>query len=48
MIRIFYQLIVFYLSLHLLWYLFRQKKFWSQASAVLVLVLFLLRLLGIK
>jgi hypothetical protein len=48
MIRIFYQLIVFYLSLHLLWYLFHQKKFWSQASAVLVLVLFLLRLLGIK
>ena len=48
MIRIFYQLIVLYLSLHLLWYLFRQKKFWGQASAVLVLVLFLLRLFWIK
>jgi len=48
MIRIFYQLIVLYLSLHLLWYLFRQKKFWDQASVVLVLVLFLLRLFWIK
>ncbi len=42
--RFFYHLIVFYLSLNLIWYLFREKKFWSQASAVLVLIIFLLRL----
>jgi hypothetical protein len=48
MIRLFYHLIVLYLSLHLVWYMVRQRKFWSQASAVLVLVLFLLRLFWIK
>jgi len=48
MIRLFYHLIVMYLSLHLVWYMFRQRKFWSQTSAVLVLVLFLLRLFWIK
>lgn len=46
--RVIYLLIVFYLSLHLIWYLFRQKNFWSQASTVLVLALFLLRLFLIK
>ena len=46
--RIIYLLIVLYLSLHLVWYLFRQRNFWSQASAVLVLALFLLRLFLIK
>jgi hypothetical protein len=48
MIRLFYHLIVLYLSLHLVWYMLRQRKFWGQASAVLVLVLFLLRLFWIK
>jgi hypothetical protein len=48
MIRIFYELIVLYVSLHLTWYLFRQRKFWNQASAVLILTLFVLRLFGIK
>jgi hypothetical protein len=48
MLRIFYHLIVLYLSFHLLWHLFRQKKPWSQAGAALVLTLFLLRLFLIK
>jgi hypothetical protein len=46
--RIFYQLVVLYLSLHFLWYLFRQKKPWSQAATALVLTLFLLRLFLVK
>ena len=46
--RIFYHLIVLYFSLHLLWFLLRQKKIWSQLSAALVLALFLLRLFLIK
>jgi hypothetical protein len=48
MIRIFYLLIVLYLSLHLFWHLFRQKKPWTQAGTALVLTLFLLRLFLIK
>jgi len=48
MIRMFYQLTVLYLSLHLLWHLFREKKAWSQAATALVLTLFLLRLFLVK
>jgi hypothetical protein len=43
-----YHLIVLYLTLNLVRYLFREKKFWSQAGAVLVLILFILRLFLIK
>ena len=46
--RFVYQLIVLYLTAHLLWYLFREKKAWAQASTVMVLALFLLRLFWIK
>lgn len=46
--RLFYHLIVLYFSLHLLWFLLRQKKIGSQVSVALVLALFLLRLLLIK
>jgi len=46
--RILYHLIVFYITIHLVWGLFREKKFWKQASLVLVLILFLLRLLLIE
>jgi len=48
MIRFFYNLIVLYLSLHLIGYLFRRKKPWDQAGAALVLTLFLLRLFLVK
>jgi hypothetical protein len=48
MIRIFYHLIVLYLSFHLLWHLFRQKRPQDQAGTALVLTLFLLRLLLVK
>jgi hypothetical protein len=48
MLKFVYQIIVFYLSLHLFWHLVRQKDFWSKASTVLVLTLFLLRLFWIK
>ncbi len=48
MLRFLYLLMVLYWSLHMIGYLFRQKKLWNQASLVLVFVLFLLRLLSIK
>lgn len=47
-LRYFYHFLVLYLSLHFLWYIFRQKKTWNQAGAALVLTLFLLRLFLIK
>ncbi|MGB7295204.1 MAG: hypothetical protein WBC70_06395 [Candidatus Aminicenantales bacterium] len=47
-VRLFYDIIVLYLSLHFLWYVVRQKKLWNQADAALVLTLFLLRLFLIK
>ena len=46
--RIFYQVIVFYLAVHAVFYIFREKKFWKQAGAALVLILFFLRLVLIK
>lgn len=46
--RILYHLIVFCITIQLVWYLFREKNFWKQASLVLVLVLFLLRLFLIE
>jgi len=46
--QIIYQIIVFYLTLNLVFYLFVKKKFWSQFSAFIVLVMFLLRLFLIK
>jgi len=42
--RYIYHLIVLYLTVHFLWLLFREKKFWKQAGIVLVLIMFLLRL----
>ena len=45
---ILYHLIVLYLTVHFVWYLFRERKFWLQASTALVLILFLLRLFLIK
>ncbi len=46
--QIIYQIIVFYMTLHLIWFVFREKKFEDQASGAIVLILFLLRLLLIK
>lgn len=46
--KILYQLIVLFLSIHLIWYLFREKKFWNQVGAAIVLILFLLRLVMLK
>lgn len=46
--RILYHLIVLYMTILLVWYLFREKNFWKQAGLVLVLVLFLLRLFLIE
>jgi len=43
-----YHLIVFYLTVNLIWYLFREKKFWNQVSTAIVLIIFLLRLFLIK
>ncbi|MBN2409281.1 MAG: hypothetical protein JXE07_06040 [Candidatus Aminicenantes bacterium] len=47
-VRLLYDIIVLYLSLHFLWYIVRQKKIWDQAGAALVLALLLLRLFHIK
>jgi len=43
-----YHLIVFYLTVNLIWYLFCEKKFWNQVSTAIVLIIFLLRLFLIK
>ena len=48
MIQIIYHIIVIYLTLHLVWFIIREKKFWNQLGAAIVLVVFLLRLLLIK
>ncbi|MGB3863746.1 MAG: hypothetical protein WBE11_04680 [Candidatus Aminicenantaceae bacterium] len=48
MIKIIYHLIVLFLTLNLIWYLFREKQFWSQLSTAIVLIMFLLRLFLIK
>jgi hypothetical protein len=42
--RIFYQILVLYLSVHGTLLLFREKNIWKQVGIVLVLSLFLLRL----
>lgn len=46
--RIFYWLLVFYLTINLIVALFKGKKIWTQVAASLVLILFLLRLLSIQ
>jgi hypothetical protein len=46
--QIIYHLIVFYMTVHLIWYIFREKKFWNQLSAAIVLIVLSLRLLLIK
>lgn len=43
-----YRLIVLFFAVHVGLYLFREKRFWNQAGAVIVLVIFALRLLLIK
>lgn len=46
--KVIYHLLVLYLTMNLVWYLFREKKTWAQASTVLVLIMFLLRLFLVK
>lgn len=48
MMKSIYLLIVLYVTIHLVWALFRERSFWKQASIVLVLVLFGLRLFLIQ
>ncbi len=47
-VDIVYRLIVLYFAVHLVVYVIRERKFWNQAGAVIVLVLFVLRVLLIK
>jgi hypothetical protein len=47
-VEIVYRLIVLYFVVHLAVYMVRERKFWSQVGAAVVLVLFALRLLLIK
>jgi hypothetical protein len=46
--QIIYHIIVLYLTIHLIWFIIREKKFWDQLSGMIVLIMFLLRLLLIK
>lgn len=46
--QIIYHLIVLYLTLHLIWFVIREKKFRDQLSGAIVLIIFLLRLLLVK
>jgi hypothetical protein len=46
--KIVYHLFVAYLTVHLGWYILRERSFLKQAGAALVLVVFLLRLLLIQ
>jgi hypothetical protein len=46
--QIIYHLIVFYMTVHLIWYIFREEKFWSRLSTSIVLIVLFLRLLLIK
>jgi hypothetical protein len=48
MIHIFYHILVFYLTVHLVWYIVREKKFWNRLGATMVLVVFILRLFLVK
>jgi len=48
MIQIIYHIIVLYLTIHLVWFIVREKKFWDQLSGMIVLIIFLLRLFLIK
>jgi hypothetical protein len=43
-----YQFIVLYMAIHFIWYLFHERNLWGKVSAVLILILFLLRLFLIK
>lgn len=45
---ILYRIIVFFFAIFIAGYVYREKNFWNQAGAVVVLVLFVLRLLMIK
>jgi len=46
--QIIYHIIVFYIAAHLIWHIFKEKKFWNQLSAAIVLIMILLRLLLVK
>ena len=46
--KILYLIILLYAAAHCTWYLFNEKKFWNQVSAVMVLIILLLRLFLIK
>lgn len=46
--QIIYHFIIIYLTINFIWYLLREKKFWNQVSAAIVLIMFLLRLFLIK
>ncbi len=48
MIQIIYHIFVFYLTLHLIGFIMREKKISDQLSGMLVLIMFLLRLFLIK
>ena len=43
-----YHLIVAFLTVQLVWYILREKDFWKQAGAALVLIVLLLRLFLIQ
>ena len=48
MIQVVYYLIITYFAAAFVVYLFRERKFWAQASTALLLIMFILRLLLVK
>jgi hypothetical protein len=46
--QVLYHLIVLFLTANFFWYLFREKNFWAQVSAGLVLIMLILRLFLVK
>lgn len=44
-VQILYHLMVLWLLIHFIWYLFQEQKFWNKLNAVIVLVMFLLRVI---
>jgi hypothetical protein len=46
--QIIYHLIVLYFTLHLVWFMLREKKLVNQLGGMIVLIMFLLRLFLVK
>jgi len=48
MLTIIYRLIVLFVTILIVWDMFKEKNFWSQLTGAIVIVPFILRMLMIK